>query len=278
MNFAFEYRQEGNSNRYLLYLDGYPTELCIFRATVMPGSIPFPGIEDLSPENIRERLSAGGSLRPVIWLAEGGDGGKTIRQYKTLEAAFLGEKTWVNRIVKAGNIQSIIKEAVNSAVAIMNRGVAVVNNGDSDSALDCFNKAILLNPSSAEAYGNRGAAYGSQGKWDLALKDLNRAIHLNPKIGKLYYDRGLVFANKQLHDLSIADYTKAINLEPRFAEAYQGRGAVYANTGRLNQAIADFTQALRLNPAYAQALCNRGHVYAELREWDLVSRHDCNSG
>jgi hypothetical protein len=80
-----EYRKEGNSHKYTLYLDGKPTGMCIFGATVMPGTTPIPGVGQL-PSSGR-----GMPRQPNIWLGAGGEGGNVMRPYKSLEAAIEGE-------------------------------------------------------------------------------------------------------------------------------------------------------------------------------------------
>jgi hypothetical protein len=90
MDHECEYRREGNSNKYTLYLDGKPAGMCIFGATVLPGTTPIPGIGQLVSSD------RGMPRKPNIWLAAGGGDEKALRPYKSLEAAIEGEKTLIN--------------------------------------------------------------------------------------------------------------------------------------------------------------------------------------
>ena len=44
--------------------------------------------------------------------------------------------------------------------ALLNQGIALLEEGQYDLSINCFNKAIEINPRYTDAYNNRGLAYG----------------------------------------------------------------------------------------------------------------------
>jgi serine/threonine protein kinase len=155
---------------------------------------------------------------------------------------------------------------------LVNKGLSLDNLGYTDEALECYDRAIDLNPEFADAYVNRGLAYDKKGEYDLAIRDYNRAIELNPEYAEAYINRGLAYYNKGEYDMAIRDYNKAIELKHEFALAYNNRGNVHKDKGEYDLAIMDFDRAIDLNPEFAEAYNNRGVVYYKKGEYDLEIR------
>ncbi|MFQ6121285.1 MAG: tetratricopeptide repeat protein, partial [Methanosarcinales archaeon] len=69
------------------------------------------------------------------------------------------------------------------------------SKGKSKEAIECYDKALELNPEYAKAYNNRGNAYYYKGELDLAIEDYNKAIKLNPDLAEAYNNRGNAYYN-----------------------------------------------------------------------------------
>jgi len=86
-----------------------------------------------------------------------------------------------------------------------------LNSNDHRKAIECFTKAIDLDPQYAEAYECRGMSYGSSQiqDFDSALADYNKAIELSPNNGEFYWGRALVYYYKKDYKNTWADIYKA---------------------------------------------------------------------
>jgi len=155
---------------------------------------------------------------------------------------------------------------------LVNKGLSLGNLGYAGEALECYNRAIELNPEDAVAYNNRGNAYDDKGNYKMAIRDYERAMELNPELAWAYNNRGLVYAKKGEYDLAIRDYDRAIELNPELAVAYNNRGIVYYSKGDYNLAIRDYDRAIDLNPEYAEAYYNCGIVYYSKGDYNLAIR------
>jgi len=151
---------------------------------------------------------------------------------------------------------------------LVNKGISLGNLGYTDEELECYNRAIDLNPELAMSYNNRGNAYAKKGEYDMAIRDYNKAIDLNPELAKAYANCGLAYANKGEYDMAIRDYDRAIKLNTEFAGAYNNRGEVYRNKGDYDNAIRDYDRAIKLNTEFAGAYNNRGIIYYGKGEYD----------
>ena len=155
-----------------------------------------------------------------------------------------------------------------SADAYNSRGIAYAKKDELERAIQNFGKAIELNPSSADAYNNRGNVYSDKGELDRAIQDYNKALELNPNDAVAYNNRGIAYDNKGDFDQAIQDYNISIKLKPDFAEVYHHRGVAYGEKGDFEQAMQDYNKAIDLKPDFADAYFNRGDAYSDKGEFD----------
>jgi tetratricopeptide (TPR) repeat protein len=155
--------------------------------------------------------------------------------------------------------------------AYNNRGFAYDKLGRYQQAFEDYNKAISLNPNFVDAYYNRGFAYDKLGRYQQAFEDYNKAISLNPNYADAYYKRGIAYGKLGRYQQAFEDYNKVISLNPNYADAYNGRGTIYLKIGQYQQAIKDFNRAIRLNPAdIIRVYNNRGILYVNLGQHQLA--------
>jgi tetratricopeptide (TPR) repeat protein len=143
-----------------------------------------------------------------------------------------------------------------------------------------YSRIIDDNPGHAEAYVYRGMAFVQRGDYDRAIEDFTKALEIDPK-GSLYGKRGAAYLEKGEYDEAIRDLTKAIELYPRFAQAYCNRANVHLRKGNYTQAITDFTAAIEIHPGYAKAYYGRARTYRARRLDNLASedfRQACELG
>ena len=67
-------------------------------------------------------------------------------------------------------------------VALLNQGAALLEEGQYDLSINCFNKAIEINPRFAEAYNNRAVAYFYKRDYEKAWDDVYKSQNLGYKV------------------------------------------------------------------------------------------------
>jgi len=144
--------------------------------------------------------------------------------------------------------------------AYNNRGVAKSNLGLHESAIGDFSNAIAGNPQFSMAYNNRAIARQSLGDFQGALADYDKAVAINPRDYSLFFNRAI--ARQRLGDFQgvIADLSQAIAINPQHANSYGNRGVIKAGLGDAQGAISDLIRAVTLDPLSASTYRNLGIV------------------
>jgi protein O-GlcNAc transferase len=95
-----------------------------------------------------------------------------------------------------------------------NKGVALKNLGDFDSALSTFNSAITLKPNHSDAHINRAALLESHYRLEEALASYDHILGYDPQHVMALFNRGRNYALQKRHLEAIADFKKATEIEP----------------------------------------------------------------
>ncbi|MBI4682732.1 MAG: tetratricopeptide repeat protein [Nitrospirae bacterium] len=78
-------------------------------------------------------------------------------------------------------------------------------------AIKFYSEAIEKNPGSVDSYINRGVSYVKTGETDKALEDFNKVISITP-LAAVYYNRGLVYDMMGEHERAAGDFKTAAGM------------------------------------------------------------------
>ena len=131
-------------------------------------------------------------------------------------------------------------------------------------ALQEFDKAIKIDPSSFKAYFWRGRVYLKTEQYNEAIADFKMVIKLKPDYSKPYHNLGWLYYQKGKYEESIQYLNKAIELEPNNGWAYYTRGRSHFRRGDLQEALRDTKKSCGLG--YQQACSVQKKYENERRE------------
>uniref|UniRef100_A0A8C5M2V5 Small glutamine-rich tetratricopeptide repeat-containing protein beta n=1 Tax=Leptobrachium leishanense TaxID=445787 RepID=A0A8C5M2V5_9ANUR len=83
-----------------------------------------------------------------------------------------------------------------------------------EAAMDCYTRAIELDPCNAVYYCNRAAAYSQLGNHSNAIKDCEKAISIDATYSKAYGRMGRAFAAMNKYKEAFGSFQKALDLDP----------------------------------------------------------------
>ena len=155
-----------------------------------------------------------------------------------------------------------------NAFVFNNRGITLRDLNRLDEALKSYDEAIRVKPDYAEAYFNRGNALQSLKRLEEALQSFDQAIFLKPDYADAYFNRGIALQGLKRPEEALQSYDQVILLKPDYAEAYNNRSRPFQELKRLDEALQSCDQAIRLKPDYADAYNNRGIALGGLNRLD----------
>ncbi len=127
-----------------------------------------------------------------------------------------------------------------------------------DVAVESFQKALRLSPSSPVLLWNLGNALALNGNWDLAKNQWLRAVDLNPEFGDAHLNLGTYYAEHRDHEHALKHLGRALTLMPQRAEIQASLGHLCTRIGKISEAIVYFQRAYHLDPQKREFLLNYG--------------------
>src|SRR5579872_4789899 len=108
------------------------------------------------------------------------------------------------------------------AVFTNNRGVDYDNNGDQDSAIEAYKKAIELDDQYPDPYYNLGTLYYEQGKYELAVQFLQQAVKLKRNYSEAHSELGMAFMKLNFQEKAKEEFETAVSQKTTQFAPYYG--------------------------------------------------------
>lgn len=111
-------------------------------------------------------------------------------------------------------VKELTEEDKQKAENFKMEGNGHMKNQDYTSAIECYNKAIAIDPKTAVYYCNRAAAQTGREAYDMALTDCQKALEIDSKYSKAYSRMGLTYSKMEIFDEAVKCYEKALEIDP----------------------------------------------------------------
>ena len=135
-------------------------------------------------------------------------------------------------------------------------GNVLMGNGQLDSAVANYRRALEIKPDFAEAHCNLGLALQDLGQLEGAMASYKRALEIKPDFAEAHNNLGNTLQGLgQLED-AMASYKCALEINPDYAEGYNNLGNILKDLGQLEGAEESYRRALEIKPDYFDAHCN----------------------
>jgi len=132
-----------------------------------------------------------------------------------------------------------------------------------------YNQALTIEPDCVYALVQRGLALQEEGQVEAAMSDYNLALELDPQYGPAYYGRG--WAKSWLQDYSgeLEDARKGLEFDPDNPGMYLRRIATaLSGLNQFDEAIKVYSQAIDLNPNNEGTIYNRALCYLQMAQFE----------
>jgi tetratricopeptide (TPR) repeat protein/tRNA A-37 threonylcarbamoyl transferase component Bud32 len=139
-----------------------------------------------------------------------------------------------------------------------NKGNSLHSLGRHEEAILCFDRALEIKPDEADAWNNKGNGLDSLDRYEEAIRCFEKALDLNPRFAAAWSNKGNSLNKWGRYEDAICCFNQALELDPRMVEAWSDNGVSLHSLGRYDEAICCFNKALELNPLATKVLNNKG--------------------
>jgi tetratricopeptide (TPR) repeat protein len=151
-----------------------------------------------------------------------------------------------------------------------NKGIAHHYLQQYDEAINCFDKAIELDPNFYKAFHNKGLSLRNIGNYHEALRSIEKSITIKPQYYLAWNSKGLVLNDLRQYDKAIECFDKVISEHHGgvlVKYAISNKVIVFANTGNIGDAynLAE-NELSEINKQYA--LDTRAFVLFKMQKLD----------
>jgi len=146
-----------------------------------------------------------------------------------------------------------VQSSPNSTIAHGGLGMAHLDRGMLDKALEEFQIAIKLSPNDHKSHYNLGLVYHQKGNWKKAVEYYKHSVALYPESIRAHYNLGTLYAMRGLMDPAIEHFARVTELDPEDIEAHYNLGVAYAMQGKLNRGISEWEKVLLFDPHHRSA-------------------------
>jgi tetratricopeptide (TPR) repeat protein len=137
--------------------------------------------------------------------------------------------------------------------ALCKLGDALLRTGQFDEALQCFDRALKMDPRCARAWAGRGAALSKLNRVGEALACAERALENDGTLDAAFVLKGDLLRRVGSLDEALACYDSAHDLAPDDARVLLGRAELLTKIGRHDEAAKSYARALDMDPENADA-------------------------
>jgi predicted O-linked N-acetylglucosamine transferase (SPINDLY family) len=147
-------------------------------------------------------------------------------------------------------------------------GVLQHQSGDPGSALECFDKALALDPRSVDAHYCKAGALKAAGRHKEAVAAYQHTLELAPDYYQAADNLGNLLLDQRQAAAALALFERSIGINPANPRAFNGCGTACRALGRTGEAIVALRRAIDLHPGYVEAWSNLGNALRDAGAMD----------
>ncbi|MEZ4400731.1 MAG: tetratricopeptide repeat protein [Kofleriaceae bacterium] len=122
----------------------------------------------------------------------------------------------------------------------------LLEDTDTEAAIDAYRRALRLRPDHVEAWINLGRLHAEAGAGPAAAECFGQALALDPTDATALYNLGVVAQDDGREADAIVYYTRALELEPALPEAHYNLATLFDQSGDSRSAIRHINEYRKL--------------------------------
>lgn len=143
-------------------------------------------------------------------------------------------------------------------------GNVFISKGEYGKGIECFTRAIALQPGHLFSVYNRAGAYLALGSLNEALTDYQAAEKIDPGLLLAKYNSGVVWQMMGMKAEALACFLRVLEIQSDHLEALYNAGCILLEDRRYVESLEYFDRAVRINSTVAEIHNNRATALQKL--------------
>ncbi|MFZ7089901.1 sulfotransferase [Primorskyibacter sp. 2E233] len=186
-----------------------------------------------------------------------------LTHLKGLNLAYMGQREEGQAL-----LESVLAYDSGDAVALVDFGTLLAQDGDIQGALEKFQRAVEIAPNLALAHANLGAAQVLEKQYGKAISHLEKALELDSRVFDVHLNLAQAFMRTHQFDRAIDVLYKALVIDPQSAVAHSQLSAALFRRERHETAEHHARRAIELAPNEAEPKLHLGNTLAAAGRMD----------
>lgn len=169
-------------------------------------------------------------------------------------------------------------DTVNQVTKYVKKGMKLAKLGKLNESLECYDKAIKIDPVSHIAWSSKARALDEMNNMNEAMKCYSIALEINPNNASVWNNKGYAFRKQSKYHNAIECYDTAIKLQPNYAKAWYNKGYILEKQGKYEEALHCFDKAIEFNPQNEKYVSSRNSVDEKHKEIHMAFDNNTKEG
>ena len=111
----------------------------------------------------------------------------------------------------------------------------------------------------------KGNTYKNNGEFKEAIECYEKAVEIDPKDAFVWYNMGIAHKALKKYEKAIECYEKVVEIDPKYAKAWSNMGNTYDDLKKFEKAIECYEKAVKIDPNYIRAQNNLKNLNSKLK-------------
>ena len=161
------------------------------------------------------------------------------------------------------------------AKAHYNLGGTLHELGQLEGSVKSYQSSLAIDPDYAEAHNNLGNVFRELGELNMAIISYEKALVIKPKYAEAHFSLAILLVDFDKHNLVIEHLTEVVDIKPDFSEAHCMLGNAFKKQGKYVDAIKSYQEALKIRPNFAEAHNNLGNAFKDFGQlYDAIQSYE----
>jgi serine/threonine protein kinase len=171
------------------------------------------------------------------------------------------EFTKIYKLLYIENPPLTKKEEELNIYDLNNKGISLANLKHYIEAIECYDKAIKIDPKDLSAWYNKGVVLGELNRNQEGVECHKKVLEIDQKDIDAWYNKGVALGNLNRNQEAVECYNKALEIDSKDSNTWYTKGIILVNLGYLSQSLESLKKAKELGHPKAEEVITIMHSH-----------------